>query len=182
MYSVLFVCTDNFCRSPTAQAVLQQKIIERGWQHQVQVDSAGTHDYQCGEPVDFHALKHAMRRGYEMSMLRARLLQAEYFDYFDLILAMDDAVMRVLQSRCPPEHQHKLRHFTAFCSDASSLDVPDPFYGQAPDFEQVLDLVEDGCEQLMAQLEAGLLIEKDGTIAAKAVIQADSAGFPPSRQ
>ena len=157
MYKVLCVCTDNYCRSPTAQAVLQQKIIERGWQQQVMVDSAGTHDYHGGEPVDFHAQKHALRRGYEMSMLRARLLQAEYFDYFDLILAMDDSIMRVLQSRCPPAQQHKLRHFTAFCSDTRSLDVPDPFYGQAQDFEQVLDLLEDGCEQLMAQLEQSVI-------------------------
>lgn len=148
-YSVLMVCTDNLCRSPTAEEVLRQKAIEQGLAGRLLVASAATHDFNAGEPVDFHAQKHAMRRGYDLSGLTAKLLQPEDFDRFDLILAMEESNLLTLRLSCPPRFQHKLHYFTQYCSKPVSQDVPDPFYGQPGDFEQVLDVIEDGCEGVL---------------------------------
>ncbi len=148
-YSILFVCNDNLCRSPTAEGVLRQKLIDEHLQERVRVDSAGTHDFNVGEPADIRAQKHATRRGYDLSAFRARLLLAEDFERFDLILVMDDSNMQTLQMRCPPQCRGKLHYFTEFLDAQESLDIADPFYGDERDFEQVLDQIEDGCDGVL---------------------------------
>jgi len=153
-YSILVVCTDNLCRSPTAEEVIRQKVLKSGLAGRVQVGSAATHDLNAGEPIDYHAQKHAMRRGYELSSLRVRLLQPDDFERFDLILAMEENNLLTLRMRCPPQYQHKLDYFTAYCSKRVEQDVPDPYYGQADDFERVLDIAEDACEGLLQRVRA----------------------------
>ncbi|MDD2919363.1 low molecular weight protein-tyrosine-phosphatase [Rhodoferax sp.] len=148
-YSILVVCTDNLCRSPTAEEVIRQKVIKNGLAGRVQVASAATHDLNAGEPIDYHAQKHAMRRGYDLSSLRVRLLQPEDFERVDLILAMEENNLLTLRMRCPPQYQHKLDYFTAYCSNPVRPDVPDPFYGKADDFERVLDIAEDASGGLL---------------------------------
>lgn len=152
-YSILLVCTDNLCRSPTAEEVLRQKAIHHGLISRLNVASAATHDLSTGESIDFHAQKHAMRRGYDLSGLRAKLLQTEDFERFDLIFAMEESNLLTLRMSCPPRYQHKLHYFTEYCSSQVSQDVPDPFYGQPRDFEHVLDVIEDGCEGILMDVK-----------------------------
>jgi protein-tyrosine phosphatase len=155
-YSVLFVCTGNICRSPTADGVLRKKVDASGLAACVTVDSAGTTDYHVGEPPDDRSQAHARRRGYDLSTLRARQVQSVDFDRFNLIVAMDDSHLHALQRQCPTGHKHKLMRFTAFCTKHTSHDVPDPYYGGAQGFEHVLDLVEDGCDGLLAFIQEQL--------------------------
>jgi len=49
---VLFVCMGNICRSPTAHGVMQHKLNERNLNHLIELDSAGTHAYHVGLPMD----------------------------------------------------------------------------------------------------------------------------------
>src|SRR5262245_43958781 len=138
---VLFVCTGNICRSPTAEAVLRQMAFKN--QVQVLVESCGTHDYHVGEPPDERTQAHARKRGYDLSAQRARQLAKDDFEKFDLILAMDRGHLRLLERRCPERHRPKLRLFLG------DRDVPDPYYGGAAGFEEVLDLVEAACADLL---------------------------------
>jgi protein-tyrosine phosphatase len=151
-YSILFVCMGNICRSPTADGVFRQKVAEQSLGRQVRVDSAGTHNYHPGSPPDARAQAAAVRRGYDLSSLRARQIAAADYATFDLILVMDHDNLAALQDDCPPEHQHKLRRLTEFCQVHQTLVVPDPYYGGPDGFEQVLDLVEDACEGLLAHV------------------------------
>lgn len=151
-FRVVFVCMGNICRSPTADAVLRHKVSARGWQHWLEVDSAGTHAYHVGEAPDPRSQQHARQRGYDLSMLRARQLVAEDFDLFDLVLAMDWDNLALAEQRCPPQLRHKLRRLTEFCTRHDSPVVPDPYYGGAQGFERVLDLVEDACDGLLAHI------------------------------
>lgn len=150
--SVLFVCMGNICRSPTAHGVFRHKVGLRGWSDAVAVDSAGTHNYHPGSPPDERSQTHAARRGYDLSDLRARQIQAADFEAFDLILVMDQDNLALLREQCPVPHLHKVRRLTEFCLQFDSPVVPDPYYGGAKDFEQVLDLVEDACDGLLQHL------------------------------
>ena len=148
-YCVLFVCTGNICRSPTADGVLRKMVADQGLADVVEVDSAGTHDYHVGEPPDGRSTEHALLRGYDLSKLRARQVQADDFERFDAILALDDGHLRILQRLCPPQYKSKLHRFTEFCTRHKTHEVPDPYYGGAQGFEHVQDLVEDGCTGLI---------------------------------
>ena len=150
---VLMVCTGNICRSPTAEAVLRAQALARGWgDDRLLVDSAGIEAYHVGSPPDPRSQDHAARRGYALGALRARQVHARDFETFDWLLAMDRWHLAALKRRCPPSQQGRLRLLMDFAAGQHGHEVPDPYYGQPADFEQVLDLVEIGCAGLLDQL------------------------------
>ncbi len=155
-YCVVFICTGNICRSPTAHGVFRLRVHNAGFDADVRVDSAGTHGYHVGDAPDRRSQAHARARGYELADLRARQLAGPDFAQADLLLVMDDDNLSAAESRCPAEHRHKLRRFTEFCRVHRSRSVPDPYYGGADGFEHVLDLVEDACDGLLAHVRAEL--------------------------
>lgn len=155
-YSVLFLCMGNICRSPTAHGVFRHRVRAAGLDGVVRVDSAGTHNYHPGEPPDQRSQKHATRRGYDLSDLRARQMLLADFEAHDLVLAMDWDNLAMAQELCPPAHAHKLRRLTEFCLRMDSPVVPDPYYGGANGFDAVLDLVEDACEGLLQHVQREL--------------------------
>ena len=147
---VLFFCMGNICRSPTAEGVMRAKLAAAGLD--VEVDSAGTHDYHVGAPPDDRTKEHALKRGYDLSTLRARLLTAKDFARFDLVLAMDDNNLSRALTLCPPDQRHRLKLLMDYAPGKHGRLVPDPYYGGPEDFEQVLDLVEVACDGLLAEL------------------------------
>lgn len=149
--SVLFVCLGNICRSPTAHGVLLHKLTERGLAAQVRVDSAGTGGWHAGEPPDRRTRRHAAARGYDLSELRARQVTPADFAGFSHILAMDRANLDDLEAMKPAGFTGELGLFLVY-GTRGVLEVPDPYYGGARGFEDVLDLVEDASEGLIARL------------------------------
>lgn len=148
--SVLFVCTGNICRSPTAEGILRKRVEELGLE--VVVDSAGTHGYHVGDAPDPRSIRAAAKRGYDISRLKGRKLSNDDFERFDFVVALDDEHMRLMQRACPPVHQHKLRGMMQFAPDAAHREVPDPYYGPADGFELVLDLLEQAVEGLLQEI------------------------------
>lgn len=154
---VLFVCTGNICRSPTAHGLFRHKVREAGLEDRVRIESAGTHDYHVGEPPDRRSIRHAAARGIDLSDLRARKVGAQDFSRFDLILAMDRGHLSHLARIGPPGAQDKLHLFLGFAvGPARGRDVPDPYYGHADHFDEVLELVEQGAEGLLAEVRRRL--------------------------
>lgn len=143
----------NICRSPTAHGVFQKLIKQEGLDDRVGIDSAGTYAYHVGKKPDSRAILTAKKRGYELSKLRARKIIDDDFEKFDYILAMDEENLTDLQNQSNEEHLDKIKLFLEFSKDASSLEVPDPYYGGAQGFEVVLDLVEDASRSLLAHIK-----------------------------
>ena len=150
---VLFVCTGNICRSPTAEAVFRAKAAARGLGDRVFADSAGTHGYHTGDPPDPRTADAARRRGYPMTGMFARKASAGDFRSFDLVVAMDEGHLRLLRRMAPPGTETKLRLFMDLVREAAHRDVPDPYYGGPDGFEDVLDLVEAGIDALLDEIE-----------------------------
>ena len=155
--SIIFICMGNICRSPTAEGVFRHKVRAAGLTDHIAIDSAGTHNYHPGDPPDARSQHHALRRGYDLSDLRARALHEADIEHADFLVVMDDLNYSTVRARMADEHQHKLRRLTEFClvnAHKAVREVPDPYYGERADFERVLDLVEDGCDGLVAQVRA----------------------------
>jgi protein-tyrosine phosphatase len=149
---ILFVCMGNICRSPSAEGVFRHVLQIRAPQLDVHIDSAGTHDYHIGEPPDARAMAAARRRGIDISQLRARQISAEDFGTYDLILAMDEQNLQELRARARGEQRERIRLLMEFAPAAVSRAVPDPYYGGAQGFEEVLDLLEEAAEGLLEAL------------------------------
>lgn len=140
---VLFVCTGNICRSPTAEAVLRRLA---GDGTAVDVDSAGTTGYHAGQPPDARATEAARRREITLDG-RARTIETGDFFAYDLILAVDGENLAVLDSMTPPGA-------TATVRMLDDVDVPDPYYGGPDGFDRVLDQVTAACERVLAEIRA----------------------------
>ena len=149
---ILFVCLGNICRSPTAEAVFRAVAAREAPELMIEVDSAGTAGYHIGEPPDLRMRQAATRRGYDMSPLRARIVEPRDFEVFDLILAMDRENLNVLHHRAPAHARDRVRLFLEFTPDATATEVPDPYYGGPNGFEEVLDLVESATQGLLQHL------------------------------
>jgi protein-tyrosine phosphatase len=151
---ILFCCMGNICRSPTAEGVFRRALLERAPQLEVHIDSAGTHDYHIGEAPDARARAAAIRRGIDISRLRARQIAPQDFERFDLILAMDEDNVRELTARAPRQYRDRIRLFMEFAPNSPRRAVPDPYYGGEQGFEDVLDMLEEAANGLIDELLA----------------------------
>ncbi|MGE5757457.1 MAG: low molecular weight protein-tyrosine-phosphatase, partial [Sideroxydans sp.] len=139
--SILFCCMGNICRSPTAEAVFRHYVEKAGLAERIHIDSAGTHDYHVGDAPDARTQRAARQRGYDMSRLRGRQVEAGDFMHFDYVLAMDEANLDILRRLRPHNAQGHLGLFLEFAEHHREREVPDPYYGGADGFERVLDMV-----------------------------------------
>jgi protein-tyrosine phosphatase len=153
---VLFVCLGNICRSPAAEGVFVHLLQREGLEHHFLVDSAGTGGWHVGNPPDRRMRDAASRRGIALTS-RARQIEATDLHHFDHVLTMDDdnldAVRRLARQ---VDGRARIAPLTSHCRRLSARAVPDPYYGGADGFEEVLDLLEDACAGLLA----GLLEER----------------------
>jgi protein-tyrosine phosphatase len=154
--AVLVVCTGNICRSPTGEGVLRHLVEKRGLADRIEVASAGTHDYHVGECPDARSIRHARRRGYDLSPLRASQVTREDFERYDYILAMDRGHLRILRNMAPKDAKARLGMFLEASARWKGEDVPDPYYGGVEHFERVLDMVEEAAERWVERFEAEL--------------------------
>lgn len=154
MISVLFVCTGNICRSPTAEGIFRELVSRAGLADQFRIDSAGMISYHAGEAPDPRSCRTARAFGYSLEGQRARQVKALDFQTFDWILAMDRSHYDDLLALARSEFHPKIRLFLSFIKPAPVLDVPDPYYGGPDGFENTFKLIEQGATALLARLQA----------------------------
>lgn len=149
---VLFVCLGNICRSPSAEGVFRHLVEAAGQTEHFEIDSAGLIAHHEGELPDARMRAHAARRGYELTS-RSRPIRYEDYFHFDYIIGMDETNRERLLEKAPTEElARKVSLLTDWAPDAVKDHVPDPYYGGAEGFEQVLDLLEYCLPRLQAQL------------------------------
>lgn len=146
---ILFVCLGNICRSPAAEGIMLDIISQHGDEANWIIDSAGTGNYHIGQLPDNRMRIHARRRGIEL-VHHCRQVSDSDFDDFDLIIPMDASNESNLRRLSPSiECDAKIIPMANFLNMARKFDyIPDPYYEGAEGFELVLDLLQNGCENL----------------------------------
>ncbi|MCC7460816.1 MAG: low molecular weight phosphotyrosine protein phosphatase [Proteobacteria bacterium] len=151
--SVLFVCIGNICRSPTGEAIFKALVTKNGLSDKIKVDSAGSNDYHVGEAPNKHSTQSASKRGYKLEG-RSRQYTEKDFEDFDYILGMDASNEPHLKALAPDGFKTQIISFIDLCPTYKGKfeDVPDPYYGGIDGFDLVLDVVEEGCENLLQKI------------------------------
>lgn len=151
--SLLFVCLGNICRSPAAEGITKKIAENIGLSDLIYVDSAGIGNWHVGQPADARMRRQGYSRGYNFNGKARQILMSD-FNLFDYIIAMDNENYSYLLGMAPDNNSKKkillmsdyLKSYTNYHS------IPDPFYGNNNDFENVINLLEDACENLLISL------------------------------
>ncbi len=151
-FRVLFVCTGNICRSPTAEALLRH----HGDGLPLAVDSCGVSAEEQGNPPDPMAVAEAGRRGVAMPARRARRIVTRDFAQSDLIVPMTRAHEQRLARLRPREMRGEIRRMMTFAPGLDDVDVPDPWYGAEAAYIEAFDLIERGVLGLLDELRPRL--------------------------
>jgi protein-tyrosine phosphatase len=154
---ICFVCLGNICRSPTAEVVMRGLVRDAGLSDRIAIDSAGTGDWHLGHPPDKRTLAAAKARGLELDH-RAQLFTRDDFARFELVIAMDHSNRANLEQMAPDAAARaKIRLLRSFDpASPPGAEVPDPYYGGARGFEDVLDICEAACRGLLDHLRGRL--------------------------
>ena len=153
---ILFVCLGNICRSPTAQGVFEKLLHQHNLHQKVIADSAGTSGWHVGSPPDNRAIQMASKKDYNISNYRGRQVDFGDFYEFDLILAADYSNYDNLIYIAPEEAKDKIKLLLEYGSSGLK-EIPDPYYGGEKGFEEVLNLIEEACENIIEKIKSGEL-------------------------
>jgi protein-tyrosine phosphatase len=150
--SILFVCLGNICRSPAAEGILRH-LLTKHPDLEIRIESCGIGDWHKGQLPDQRMRQAASDRGVTLAS-RAQQFRPEFFDEFDDILAMDKEVLHDLYRHAKtPEHKSKVHLLTEFSTTYRDEEIPDPYYGSRADFDLVLDMLEDSCEEFIQRIK-----------------------------
>ena len=148
---ILMVCLGNICRSPIAEGVLRHKAAQLGLD--IEVDSAGTAAYHVGEQPDPRMQETALKHDIDISGQSARQFSTDDFELFDIIYAMDSSNYQDILSLTEKDvHRDKVKMLLNEYKPGSDMSVPDPWYGGADGFEEVFQLVDEACGQIVNKL------------------------------
>ncbi len=149
---ILFVCLGNICRSPLAEGIMRHKLKEQSID--IEVDSAGIGGWQAGEPPDKRAIAIASKNGVEVSNIIARKFSVDDFEKFDKIYVMDLENKRDVMVQAPNENaKQKVDLFLNVLHPSSNAIVPDPWFGDSREFEEVFQLISKGCDAIIEELK-----------------------------
>ena len=140
----------NICRSPTAEGVFRSIIKKNNHSETFEIDSAGTHAYNIGNPPDSRSQATAISYGVDLSNQKARQVHESDFYYYDFILAMDVNNLEILKSICPNESQSQIQLLLDYHPSIELQSVPDPYYEGK--FDEVFDMVYSACSSFFESI------------------------------
>ncbi len=152
MKSILMVCLGNICRSPLAEGILRSKAEKYGIK--IRIDSAGTSNYHIGEQPDKRTIANALKHGVDLSKLKGRQFTTKDFDDFDIIFVMDSSNYTNVTALARNENdKNKVELILNRQFPDSNKPVPDPYFGGEQGFEDVYNLLDEVCENIITSLK-----------------------------
>ena|SRR5882724_908656 len=152
---ILFVCLGNICRSPLAEAIFNDKIKSKGLQEKILADSCGTGNYHVGDWPDHRTIKCAAKNNILINHVGRQLSHAD-LENFDLILVMDGSNLFNVLRLGNESTKSKVKLMRSF-DPLGEGDVPDPYYGNEKDFDEVFEILERSVSKLVGNLEVQVL-------------------------
>lgn len=160
MIKVLFVCLGNICRSPMAEAMFRDAVRREGLEKEIFVDSAGTGDWHVGQPPHKGTIEILNRNKISVEGLKARQIQHKDIEEFDYIIAMDSDNKKNIEYMKAKYSKARVEVLLDFVPHRKEKNVPDPYF--TGNFQEVFDLLSEGCRNLLEHIKANDLNRKEG--------------------
>ena len=146
MIKVLFVCHGNICRSPMAEFVMKDMAEKRGASDLFEIASAATSTEETGNPVYPPARRKLAEHGISCSGHAARQMTRRDYEYYDMIICMDDNNKRNIMRMTGGDPDNKISLLLDF-TERTGQQVADPWY--TGNFDATWRDVTEGCEGLL---------------------------------
>ncbi|WP_017727585.1 low molecular weight protein-tyrosine-phosphatase [Halalkalibacterium ligniniphilum] len=150
MVKILFVCLGNICRSPMAEAIFRKKVKDQGLDKIVTIDSAGTGRWHIGNPPHEGTIEILKQNQIDASGLKARQVSEDDLQSFDYVIGMDTENVGNLRALAGHHGKAEVARLLDFIPNYQLADVPDPYF--TGNFEEVFDLISDGCDHLLSYI------------------------------
>ena len=151
MKNILMVCLGNICRSPIAHGILKDKAEKHSIQ--LNVDSAGTGNWHIESKPDIRSINTAKKHDIDISNQKARQISKIDLDQYDIVFVMDQQNLKDVKTLCAnKEQREKVRLILNEVKKDSNESVPDPYYDELHGFENVFNLLENACENIINKL------------------------------
>lgn len=148
MKKILFVCHGNICRSPMAEFVMKKLVDEAGRSSEFEIASAATSTEEIGNPVYPPARRKMAEHGINCAGKTARQLTRRDYEYYDLLIAMDQNNIRNMMRMLGGDPQNKVDLLLNYTDRPG--EVADPWY--TGNFDATWRDCMEGCTALLNHL------------------------------
>ncbi len=147
---ILMVCLGNICRSPLAEGILKSKLDTSKFT----VDSCGTSSYHIGSKPDQRSIDIGKKYNIDITNQRAAQFTNDHFKVFDYIYVMDNSnYQNIIKLANSGQDKDKVKLILNELYPNKNLNVPDPYYGGEQGFEDVYQMLNKACDNIVNKLE-----------------------------
>lgn len=133
-----------------AHGLFREKVIQEGLEDFFEIDSAGTSGHHTGEAPDSRAQATMLTHSIDISDLRSRKFEKRDFHLYDQIVVMDRSNFRNVQQMAKAtDEEVKISMMLDHSLQHRGFEVPDPYYGGDEGFENVYQMLNDACDELI---------------------------------
>ena len=148
MTKILFICHGNICRSTMAQFVFQYYVDQAGLSDRFEIDSAATSREEIGNGPHRGTVRKMKEVGIPVLPHKARQVTKKDYEYYDLLIIMDEENRWGLRRIIPDDPEQKIHTMLEYTGE--DRDVADPWY--TGDFDATYRDVTRGCRALLDSL------------------------------